>query len=284
MAARAVRALVVVAFVAVLSAAGLSPAQAAAAGYNDWSCQPSDAHPNPVVLVHGLGGTDGNWSYIGPQLAAAGYCAFSLTYGKASPSYPNGGFRPIVESAEEISGFIDDVRATTGAAEVDIIGHSEGGFHSLYVPKRFGLGAIVGRVVALAPPSHGTTMSGLIPAGRTLGFMPMAKVIADLFGCQACDDLAISGSAVTELNTGPIAVAGIDYTIIASRTDVLVTPTETSFVREPGVHNILVQDLCPADPVGHIGLAFDRGVLHMITNALDPGHATPVACSVGVPF
>jgi hypothetical protein len=79
-------------------------------------------------------------------------------------------------------------------------------------------------------------------------------------------------------------LAGVDYTVIASRTDVLVTPTETSFVREPGVRNLYVQDQCPLDPVGHIGMAFDPGVATMISNALDPSSAVPVTCSVGLPF
>ena len=86
------------------------------------------------------------------------------------------------------------------------------------------------------------------------------------------------------LTDGPIAEPGVSYTIIASRTDVLVTPTETSFVREPGVRNMYVQDLCPFDPVGHIGMAFDPGVATMISNALDPSSAVPVTCSVGLPF
>ena len=77
---------------------------------------------------------------------------------------------------------------------------------------------------------------------------------------------------------------GIEYTVIASRFDILVTPTETSFVREPGVHNVLVQDLCPFDLVGHVGLAFDPGVYDMITNGLDPASARPVRCSFGLPL
>ena len=39
--------------------------------------------------------------------------------------------------------------------------------------------------------------------------------------------------------------------MITSRADELVTPTGTSFVREPGVVNQYVQDFCPLDPVGH---------------------------------
>ncbi|HWH45242.1 MAG TPA: hypothetical protein VNT32_10960 [Thermoleophilaceae bacterium] len=46
-------------------------------------CEPSVAHPLPVVLVHGLGANQSqNWSYISPRLAAEGYCVFSLTYGR----------------------------------------------------------------------------------------------------------------------------------------------------------------------------------------------------------
>src|SRR5690242_20223928 len=44
-------------------------------GANDFSCQPSAAHPNPVVLVHGLGATMGeNWATYAPLLANHGYC------------------------------------------------------------------------------------------------------------------------------------------------------------------------------------------------------------------
>ena len=94
----------------------------------------------------------------------------------------------------------------------------------------------------------------------------------------------IGGSAVDRLTTGPIAQPGIAYTIIASRADALVTPTTTAFVREPGVHNFYVQDTCPFDQVGHIGMAFDPGIATMIGNALDPAHAKPVVCGFGPPF
>lgn len=265
--------------------AGVAPAGADLAGVNDWSCQPSPAHPNPVVLLHGLGGTaDGNWAYVGPRLAGDGYCAFALTYGEPSPNSFYAGFGPIADSAAEIATFIDEVLAATGAAEVDIVGHSEGGFLSLYVPKAHALGDSVAQVVSIAPPTHSTTVSGLVTPFTQPPLQQWASIFVRLFGCDACDDLVVTGTAVTELTDGPIAVPGIEYTIIASRVDLLVTPTETSFVREPGVHNILVQDTCPLDLVGHVGLAFDAGVYDMITNGLDPAAPGPVRCSFGLPL
>ena len=44
-------------------------------GANDWHCKPSDEHPNPVVLVHGLGANQAaNWGYLAPLLARHGFC------------------------------------------------------------------------------------------------------------------------------------------------------------------------------------------------------------------
>src|SRR5437773_2068318 len=59
-------------------------------GANDWSCKPSQAHPEPLVLVHGLGANMAqNWGYMSPALADQGYCAFALTYGrKLDNPYP----------------------------------------------------------------------------------------------------------------------------------------------------------------------------------------------------
>lgn len=260
-------------------------AAAVSSGVNNWSCRPSAAHPKPVVLLHGLGApSDGHWIYLAPYLASQGYCVFYKTYGQVSPFIPFGGFEPIAESAEEMGDFIDDVRSATGAAEVDLVGHSEGGFLSLYIPKVLGFGNKVDRVVSMAPPTHGTTFAGLVGLADFLGIRPQVDWVLRTFGCDACSDLITDGPAVQRLTDGPIAVAGVQYTILATRLDVLVTPTETSFVREPGVDNRYVQDECPLDPVGHAGMAFDSGVAQMITNALDPTTARPVTCSLGPPI
>ena len=259
--------------------------QAPSSGVNNWSCRPSAAHPDPVVLLHGLGGNGpGHFLFLGPALASAGYCVFHTTYGQPAWWLPVGGLRPIDESARELAGFVDRVRAATRAPKVDLVGHSEGGFQSLYIPKVLGFGPKVDSVVSLAPPTHGTNASGLVTLADLLGIRPQVDFVLATFGCQACSDLLPGGGAVRRLTDGPIAVAGVDYTVIASRADILVTPTETSFVREPGVDNLYVQDVCPLDPVGHIGMAFEQGVADMITNALDPASARPVRCSVGLPF
>lgn len=253
-------------------------------GVNDWRCRPSAAHPHPVVLLHGLGAPA--WEHMAYQadhLAARGWCVFYKTYGKSSPLFVFGGLRPIASSAVEVAGHIDAVRAATGAAEVDLVGHSEGGFLSLYIPKVLGYGDRVHRVFAMAPPTHGTTFAGVYGVADALGLRAQVDLAAALFGCGACSDLVIGGPAVQVLNDGPVTVPGVGYTIVASRFDQFATPTDTSFVAEAGVDNRYVQDDCPLDPVGHFGLASDPTVAHLLTNALDPAHATPVVCSFGQP-
>lgn len=251
----------------------------------DWRCRPPAAHPNPVIVLHGLAGTaESGWAYLGPQLKAAGYCVFTLTYGRVSPDVEIGGLAPIARSAGEVATFVGRVRSATGAARVDIVGHSEGGFLGLYVPKVLGLGGQVGRVVALAPPTHGTTVSGLTQFADLFGIRPLVDELLRVFGCDACRDVLPGGRAVVALNDGPVAQPGVAYTIVATRFDVVVTPASTAFVRESGVRNVYVQDVCPNDPVGHTGMALDRSVLGIVLNALDPAHPRPVACAVGLPF
>jgi len=269
--------------------AGQSAARAAApaSGYNDWACKPSAAHPDPVVLLHGLGATydEDLGQQVAPYLAGAGYCVYGETYGATSVfgSYV-GGVGDIPASGRQIGAFVDRVLASTHATRVDLVGHSEGAFMSLWVPKITGYARWVRRVVAIAPPTHGTTFAGLVTAGQTLGLMPQFTRAAGTSGCPACGELVVGGSAVKTLDSGPIAQRGITYTIIASRSDELVTPTSTSFAPEPGVHNTYIQGTCPSDPVGHIGEAYDSDVEQMISNALDPATARTVSCSYGLPF
>jgi pimeloyl-ACP methyl ester carboxylesterase len=268
------------------AAAPGSGVSSASSGFNDWRCRPSAEHPDPVVMLHGLGANgDANYAgYLGPYVAGQGYCVFAPTYGRVSSAYPVGGLASIEESAPQIEAYIDEVLDVTGASRADLVGHSEGGFQSLYGPKVLGYADRVDTVVAMAPPTHGTDVSGLVALGNLLGLSDPIRQALRAFGCAACDDLTVDGPAVQTLNDGPIAQDGVAYTIIASRTDTVVTPYETAFVDEPGVENVLVQDVCPFDPVGHVGLAFDSGVAQMVTNALDPATAKPVSCGVGFPF
>src|SRR3984885_12425279 len=280
--------LVGVACVAALLATQGGAAHAATApssGFNDWSCRPSAAHPQPVVLLHGLGGNGpGNFSTLGPYLASAGYCVYAPTYGEAIPSLPGGGITPIPQAATEIGTFIGRVLAATGAAKADLVGHSEGGFQALYGPKFVpGEAASVARVVALAPPTRGTTLAGLVTAGDDLGASPVADAVIAA-GCPACSALTAGSSLVTSLNTGAVTQQGIAYTIIASTRDELVTPYGTEFVNEQGVDNETVQHFCPLDPVGHVGLAFDPDVAQLVRDALDPAGPVAVTCTVGPAF
>jgi pimeloyl-ACP methyl ester carboxylesterase len=254
------------------------------AGFNDWSCRPAAAHREPVVLLHGLGGNGpGNFAYLGPYLASAGFCVFAPTYGATVPGIPVGGLAPIPQSATEIAAFIDRVLTATGATQADLVGHSEGGFQALYGPKFVpGEAGKIARVVALAPPTHGTTFASLVTIGDDLGATPAADAVIAA-GCPACTELTTGSALVASLNTGWVAVAGIAYTIIASTHDELVTPYGTEFVTGQGVDNETVQGFCPLDPVGHIGLAYDPDVAQLVRNALDPTDPVPVTCTVGPP-
>lgn len=275
------------AIAAMAAAAGLMAPVAvarAAGGVNDPTCKPSLQHPFPVVFLHGLGATYyEDLNYLQADMAGRGYCTFSSTYG-AYPGFPYvGGLEPVAESAAQIASFVERVLSETGASKVDIVGHSEGGFQSLYVTKTQGIAGQVDKVVAIAPPTHGTTFAGLYDLATAFGQTALVQQALATFGCPACGDLVVGGAAVQTLDSGPIAQPGVAYTIITSRYDELVTPTSTAFVDESGVSNEYVQDFCPFDPVGHIGEAYDLNVWRLVENALDPAGARSFICTAGSP-
>ncbi len=256
-------------------------------GVNDYGCR-STLHPTPVVVLHGLtANEDLDLNFLRDDLARKGYCTFSLTYGEDAMVPYVGGRAPIAESNLEISAFVKQVLARTGAAKVDIVGHSEGAFMSLYVTKFGDLAGRVGKVVAIAPPTHGTDfLLNIVRLGDATIGRPFIDAMARGLTFEAVPDLLPGGGAVTRLNTGPIAQPGVTYTVIQSRFDELVTPVQTAFVREPGVSNLFVQDFCPLDPVGHLNEAYDLNVWTLVHNALDPAHARKLGgltCSFGLP-
>jgi triacylglycerol lipase len=256
-------------------------------GANNFACKPSAAHPDPVVLVHGLGATMGeNWSYISPLLAARGYCVFALTYG-LDPRFPYpGGVIPVEQSAHELASFVDTVLQDTGASKVDLVGHSEGTFMPEYWLKYLGGASEVDKYVAMTPLYQGTTLAGaaeLRDAGAPYGLSgPLLNLVGSF--CGSCSEFLAGSDMVKQLNAdGGPEVPGIGYTTIMTTHDELVVPY-TSGMLPPPATNIVLQDVCPTDLDDHVAEAFDPVVAQLILGALDPAHAQPVVCGALPPF
>ncbi|MER6958318.1 MULTISPECIES: alpha/beta fold hydrolase [unclassified Streptomyces] len=259
------------------TATAAATATASSSGWNDYNCKPSAAHPRPVVLVHGtFGNSIDNWLAFAPYLTVRGYCVFSVDYGQL-PGVPLfNGLGPIDKSAEQLSAFVDKVLAATGAAEADLVGHSQGGMMPRYYLKFLGGAAKVNALVGIAPDNHGTTLNGL---ANLLPYFPGAEDLLSTATPGLADQIA--GSAfLTKLNAGGDTVPGVRYTVIATKYDEVVTPWRSQYLSGSDVHNVLLQDLCPLDLSEHVAIGlFDRIAFHEAANALDPAHATATTCA-----
>ena len=253
-------------------------------GANDFSCEPSAAHPRPVVLVHGLGATMGaNWGYNSPRLADAGYCVFALTYGQRenqdNPVYQPGGVERMEKSSKELKAFVAEVLDATGARKVDLIGHSEGTVMPRYYLERRGGVKFVKRFIALTPLWRGTNPASLADLRDVAsGFGLAGPIIDGVSGfCASCPQFLRGSDYMNDLNADGEAIPGIIHTNIATKYDELVQPYTSGLMSDGGT-NIVVQDVCPLDFSEHLLVAFDPVVTQMFLNALDPKNATEVTC------
>lgn len=269
------------ALAAVLTAVVLAvPAVASAApsrGWNDWSCRPSAAHPQPVVLGHGLfaNGID-NFLVLAPALKVAGYCVYSTTYGGTTFAGDLiGGVGDMRESAADFGAFVDRVLGSTGAAQVNVVGHSEGTTVPAYYAKVLGGAPKIKRFVGFGSNYEGTSLLGIGTLARALGLEPLL----DGVGCPACSQFLPGSSFLRELNAGGTAAApGPIYTNIVTKFDLVVTPYTSGFLNAPNATDIVLQRSCPLDFSGHVGLAVDPNVVSLVINKLDPANAPSPIC------
>jgi triacylglycerol esterase/lipase EstA (alpha/beta hydrolase family) len=244
----------------------------AVAGANDWNCKPSSSHPYPVVLVPGTFVNLGaNFVALAPELANAGYCVFALNYGMNYLSLGRiGGLGDIAQSAQQLKDFVNQVLSATHAAKVDIVGHSQGGMMPNYYIKRLGGAAKVRTLVGLAPSNHGTTLSGIVTLGANLNLLGFANSILVGIGTPGLVQQEVGSSFQNALWADGDTVAGPRYVVIETSHDSVVTPYQNAFLSGSNVTNILLQDQCPSDPVGHIGIFLDGPALQNVLNQLGP--------------
>lgn len=259
-------------------------APTAVAGANH-RCKPDAEHPYPVVLVHGTAEDEGsNWVTLAPLLANHGYCVYAFNYGETGLSFGGrvDGLGEIAASAQQLSTFVERVLAKTGASQVDIVGHSQGGMMPNYYIKFLGGARKVHTLIGLAPSNHGTTVDGLV---TLLNDVPdlgsIFTDIADLLGAPSLPEQEVGSAFETNLFAGGDTVPGPNYVVIETTHDEIVTPYTNAFLSGPDVTNITIQNQCPSDPSEHVGIVMDSPAAQDVLNELssDPDPAFQPACN-----
>jgi triacylglycerol esterase/lipase EstA (alpha/beta hydrolase family) len=266
-------------FIAGAAATALAP-ETPPPGANNWSCRPTAAHPYPVILVHGtLANMDDNWQAAAPLLSNHGYCVYAFNYGGASSTSPIQGTGEIAASAAQLATFVNTVLAATGAAKVDLVGHSQGGMMPRYYIDSLGGAGKVNDFVAFAPSNYGTTLDGLTKLASLLGVSSQINGTLSSV-CVACVEQEQGSPFLAALNATP-TVPGVRYTVVESVDDEVVTPYRNAFLpAASNVTNITVQNQCALDGSDHLEIAADPVALADMLNALDPAAPVKVPCLV----
>ena len=194
----------------------------------------------PVLLVHGTtftAATNFDWNYE-PALERAGraWCAVDL---------PSDGMADAARAAEHVTWAVRRMHSASGR-RVDVVGYSQGGMLPRWSLRWWpGLRRKVGDVVGIDPSNYGTLDSELL----------CQVTCPPSFWQQATGSRFLAA-----LNAGPDRFAGIDYTVVYTLTDEVVTPNlppePASGLRDgPGSYaEVAVQDLCPLHLADHLSM------------------------------
>lgn len=190
--------------------------------------------PRPIILLHGYAMNRANFVPLAYRLARAGLgpiLGFEYwTLGRTAAA------------ARQLGWFVDEVRAATGAAEVDLIGHSMGGVVARYYVTLAGGDPAVHRLITLGSPHAGTDMSavGVGHPGREL-----------LTGSKLLTRLAVAPPP-----------SHTQITSIWSRADALVPGARQTPL--PGSETVMYDDL------GHVALLGSHRVARDVIERLRP--------------
>ncbi len=188
--------------------------------------------PRPIIVLHGYAMNRANFLALAYRLRRAGLgpvLGFEYwTLGR------------VAAGARQLGWFVDEVRAATGAAEVDLIGHSMGGVVARYYVTIAGGDRFVHRVITLGSPHAGTDLGAL-------GLGHPAR------------ELVLGSRLLQRLATAPPPVHA-RLTTILSEADALVPASQQPEVL--GAERLVFQDL------GHVSLLGSRRVAREIIERL----------------
>lgn len=165
--------------------------------------------PDPILFVHGFRGDGSRWATMIDRFEADGWPAdrlFTVSYDSDKSN---------AEIAVDIRDAVDDIRTTTGAAEVDIVAMSMGGLNTRHYMKFLDGASVVDDYVSLAGPNHGTTVATLLCLG----------------GRQvACNEMKPGSAFLANLNSGDETPGDADYATFWSACDNIVNPSTSTIL------------------------------------------------------
>jgi Lipase (class 2) len=195
---------------------------------------------NPVLLVPGTNldpGPNYSWNYERAFAALHWpYCTVTL------PDHSMGD----IQTAGEYVVYALRTMAAVSGRRVDILGYSQGGMLPRWALRFWpGTRRLVHDLVAIDPSNHGTLD---------------AEVACHVTCPPAYWQQATDSHFMQALNSRAETFAGIDYTVIYSRTDEVVVPNfnasgSSSLHTGAGkIVNVAVQQICPADVSDHLAM------------------------------
>jgi len=188
--------------------------------------------PRPIVVVHGYAMNRANFVPLAARLARAGLGpVIGFEYWSLGKT---------ASAARRLGRFIDEIRVATGAAEVDVIGHSMGGVVGRYYVTLGGGDGIVRNLITIGTPHSGTDLSAL-GIGRP------------------AHELLFGSSLLTRLETAP-RPRHTRTTVIWSRVDALVPGAHDAHL--DGVDEMVVEDR------GHLSMLVSKRVADAIIQRL----------------
>jgi pimeloyl-ACP methyl ester carboxylesterase len=109
--------------------------------------------PRPVIVIHGFAMNRANFLPLAYRLARAGIGPIV--------GFEYWSLGRVAAAARQLAWFVEEVKAATGAPQVDIIGHSMGGVVGRYYVQLLGGDGTVANLVTLGSPHLGTDVSEL---------------------------------------------------------------------------------------------------------------------------
>lgn len=232
---------------------------------------------NPVIIVAGTFSPEiANELFLGNALRAAGFthCVLELKGDENLGDLP--GTMPIEISAVALKLFVKDVLTWSSAAQVDLVGHSQGALAARAYIKNYDGQDSVDKMISLSGPNAGTEFIPLLEfvAGPILA--PFGITCESL---SPCVQMQQSSEFISGLNDGGMTPGDVDYYAFYTNNDELVWYWGTGFFGLPVVKydnaelgpnatNIEIGQMCPLRIVGHLGMIVDPVPIHMTLDAL----------------